>query len=189
MRKRRMTTDLDGVLGDMVSELLLWHNDAYGTSMKHDDVVSHDLWEVWGGTEEDMLGKFDKFYKTQYFRDIRPVAGARGALTKLNNAYDIFVVTARPTHVAEETQRWLRKNFGSSFKEVYFTDYFSGWTKSSICADLSSELMIEDAPAMAIECAIDRKVLLYDRPWNRQCSAKGIERVQSWDDIAKKLVS
>ncbi|MBI4017005.1 MAG: hypothetical protein HY363_04920, partial [Candidatus Aenigmarchaeota archaeon] len=169
-----------------ISLAMFW---VYGTVLKEQDVITRDLWEVWGGAKEETIRKFDEFFSTRYVDKIKPAKGAvEGIAELIKLGFDIYVVTARPTMSAENTLRWLNKYFKESFNErVYFSDDASGYTKSCICGDLGVEVIIEDAPSHAVDCAVDRKVLLYDKRWNRKCEGKNIIRVSSWADIIKYL--
>jgi uncharacterized HAD superfamily protein len=62
-------------------------------------------------------------------------------------------------------------------------------TKADICETLHADIMIEDAPTYAADCAQRNiHVLLYDRPWNRDIpETEIINRVRTWEEVLAKV--
>ncbi|CAN0358697.1 unnamed protein product, partial [Discosporangium mesarthrocarpum] len=52
-KRRVVAIDLDEVLGLFVSQLVLFHNTTFGTSLTVEDFTSYEFHEVWGGGKEE----------------------------------------------------------------------------------------------------------------------------------------
>jgi hypothetical protein len=90
---------------------------------------------------------------------------------------ELHVVTARQTEgfpwVVETTRLWLDR-YGIDYDQVAFTT-----DKLGYCREFTCDVIIEDSPRMAEECAaIGIHAILVDYPWNRHVTegATGIGR-------------
>ena len=186
-----IAVDMDEILANFFDQLLLYHNDKYNTSYKREDIVSYDLWDVWGGTKEEAIIKIRQFFHSKYFDEIRPIEGSLKGIAELKKRHTLVVITSRFDIFMEKTILWLKKHYKDSFKDVYFTHYDKDVSKASVCKKLGVDIIIDDAEKNAIECSREGiKVLLYDYPWNRKLSSsKNIKRVHSWKDILLSISS
>jgi uncharacterized HAD superfamily protein len=183
--------DLDEVLGHSLPELIAFHNHNYGTNLKTEDFTSYNFEKVWGGTLAEAIDKVEEFHKTQYFKNIKPMEGAKEVLEKLKKNNELFVITARRDNIRKETEEWVNKYYPNIFSKIYFTDEFSNastksTTKKKICDSLDIDIFIEDNIKYALECAgPKRKVYLLNYQWNqtKEKLPKNIIRVNSWKEI------
>ncbi len=189
----KIGVDLDGVLSQTIPAIIEFHNNTYGTNFVLEKFSSNDYWEVWGGTKNEAIDKVHEFYKTNYFKDIKPVEGALEALNILKKNNSLVIITARADIIADTTREWVGKYFPNIFSEIYFTNHFAQEgtekTKREFCDSLDINILIEDVVKYAIECVTpNRKVLILDCPWNKDASLpEGIERVYSWEEILEKI--
>lgn len=186
----KIGVDLDEVLSHSMPELIAFHNNTYGTKLKTEDFTSYHFDKVWGGTLAEAIDKVEIFHKTQYFKNIKPMEGAKEVLEKIKKNNELFVITARRDNIRKETEEWINKYFPNIFSKIYFTDEFShastkSTTKKIICDNLDIDIFIEDNINYAFECAgPNRKVFLIDRPWNQTVTLpQNIMRVHSWKEI------
>ena len=102
----------------------------------------------------------------------------------------------RPDSYREKTILWIKKYIPEVFGEIHFTNgYVPGRiAKSKICLAHNYNVIIEDAPENAIECAEKGiGVLLMNQPWNNSGknslldSHQYISRVKNWSEILEKL--
>ncbi len=189
----RIGVDLDGVLSQTIPAIIEFHNHTYGTNFVLEKFNSHDYWEVWGGTRDEAIDKVYEFYKTDYFRNIKPVPGALEVLNIFKKNNNLVIITARADIIADTTRKWVEKYFPNIFSEIYFANHFAQEgterTKQEFCDSLDIDILIEDVIKYAAECvAPKRRVLLLDYPWNKVASLPvGIERVYSWKEILEKI--
>lgn len=182
--------DLDNVLADLAPALIKFHNNFFDASLEVNQIFSHNLWQVWGGTPEETIEKVYNFYKSDYFKNILPVNGSVEGVTDLARNHNLVVITSRPHFLADETKSWVYKHFTDKFSGIHLTNQFSlgeSRKKSEICSELGVDVLIEDSLEFAMDCATKTKVLLFDSPWNQKELPDGIIRVHSWKDIVDSI--
>lgn len=191
----KIAIDIDEVLGNFLSEVIAFHNSAYGTDLEIGQFTSYRFWEIWGGTREQAIDKIYEFKETEYFRGIRPLPGAQKAITELKAANELCIVTSRQNEFIEVTRAWLDRYFPNCFSGVYFTNHYghseSSITKAQICDQIGADLLIDDSLDFALECAVaGRQAILFDYPWNKASRLpEAIRRVSSWDEAVKIIES
>ena len=117
--------DLDEVLADLVKSLLLWHNEIYGTNLQREKIKSYNLWECWGGTREEAIGKVYEFYNSTQFNSVLPVIGSQRGVRQLSLGNELIVITSRPHDIYDNTKRWIEKYFPDRFSRVELTNQWS----------------------------------------------------------------
>lgn len=190
----KIGVDMDEVIAEFLFSFLEFHNEAYGTDVAKDQVPDYfGLEQLLGCTTDEVKERILAFHETQHFSDIKPVEGAKDAITKLKRDHDLFIITARQDSVAEKTMRWLEVHFPDIFSGVHFMNHFSNdnveRSKREICDAIGIDIMIEDSLRYAEEIVTEhRPVFLLDRPWNR-CDdlPPGITRVSSWPELLRKI--
>lgn len=196
MAKRTIALDLDGVLAEMHTPIINWHNRVYGTSLTVNDIRDYDLTKIWGGTIGDVKRKIGEFYQSPEFAGTVPVVGAPTALNYLAKTTKFVVVTARPPRLTDETARFLELQFPGKISETFFTDCVYKEThmvsgKPAICNDIGARLIVEDSAHEAVDCAkAGIRTLLLTRPWNADYEIPEglpVTRVDSWTKIIKEI--
>ena len=193
---RRIGIDLDDTLVDFNSALREWHNEVYGTSLRRDDFKSYSLNETLGETEEEISQKMNNFYKSAYFENIQPIAGAIAAIEELSQEDELFSITSRPDFLNEKTIRDLDKFFPNKFSDIihsinhYSKRKNSGKLKVEICRDLRASRLIDDSLEYIMQClGTEIKGLLFgDYPWNQLNGLPtNIIRVKNWREALEKI--
>ncbi len=182
--------DLDEVLSDFLSALITFHNNTYGTSLKREEFVSYKFWKIWGGTKKEAIKKVHDFYRTNYFKKIKPILKSQEVVNELKKKGNkLFVITSRQNEVSQETLDWVNKHFPNVFTNIYFTNSYSLsgkiLTKEKISDQLSIDVLIEDSLEYALQClGLNRKILLFDCSWNSMRKLpEGVFRVYKWEEI------
>lgn len=188
----KIAVDLDEILAEFLSSVIAFHNDAYNTNLKKTDFHSYKYWEVWGGDRAEAIQKVYEFHQTPYFQNIKPVAGAIEAIKILKEKHELYVITSRQDEVSLATKKWLDQYFQDTFKEIYFTNHYSQTNankkKSDFCDSLNVDVLIEDLPEYAQECLKpNRKIILFDYPWNINTVVSGISRVKNWTEALEVI--
>ena len=117
--KKSIAIDMDGVLADVEAHFLTWYKRDYNTALTKEDLL--------GKSEEEAFpekGIIKKFASSQgFFLTVPVMPGAIKAVERLNEKYDVYVVSAAmefPQSLIEKKQ-WLEKNFPSvSWKNIIF---------------------------------------------------------------------
>jgi uncharacterized HAD superfamily protein len=191
----KIGVDLDDVLCDFVPAMFRFHNKTYGTHLTRkafsEDI--HALFEVIADNTEDAIKKVEAFYRSDEFMKLKPIEGARENLLKIKSAgHKPVVITARPSHLKDHTEKWLGEHFKDIFEEIHFADkavHDRGWSKSEMCKRLEIHTHIDDFLMFAEDCAKHGiNVFLLDKPWNQmEKLEEKIRRVFSWDEISEQL--
>jgi uncharacterized HAD superfamily protein len=185
----KIAIDLDEVLNNDIDQVIAYHNNLYHTELKREDFFSYNFWEVWGGSKAEAVEKILAFYKTDFFKNIKPVPEAIELMKSLKERGDeLYVVTGRPDEIVSETKDWIERYFPNMFTDIYNTNHFSlinqPKTKSEICNMLSIKAIIDDNKDHALDCAeAGIKVFLLDCPWNKEVSHSNITRVYNLSEI------
>ncbi|XP_018481541.1 uncharacterized protein LOC108852534 [Raphanus sativus] len=92
-------------------------------------------------------------------------------------------------------------HFPGLFKQIHFGNHFAlhgdSKPKSEICRSFGAEVLIDDNPRYAEECAnIGMKVLLFDYensyPWSKTESVDRhplVTRVHNWEEVEQHILS
>lgn len=89
----------------------------------------------------------------------------------MKDDHNLVVVTSRQHVIRDETLQWIDKHYPEIFSEVHFGNHFakSGQSKkkSEICKEIGADVLVDDNPKYAHECASSgMHVLLFN--WERQ---------------------
>lgn len=190
--------DYDDILANFFPAFLQFYNIKYKSNYTIEDIHSYDLWKVFDRTKEEVIKDVYEFYETDEFQNLSPIEGAIESINSLNGDHKKYIITARPIEIKDKTLSWLDSHLPGCFNDVLFSNRFSKngikQKKSKLCDYVGAYIMIEDALHHAYDCASDdRRVLLLDRPWNRNGATPenleklGITRVHSWNDIMEEI--
>lgn len=181
--------DIDEVLVGTVSHILQYHNEVYKTNFKFQDIKDYDFWKLWGGTKEEAIKKVYGFYASSHFKELKPFPEAIESINILRKEHELIIVTARQADIKEATYNWINAYFPNSFSAIHFADDYEQIMgkkykrKSSICEDSGIELMLEDHPNCALECAnCGINTILFSKAWNAALSHEKIIRTNSWPE-------
>ena len=199
----RIYVDLDDVVCQ-TAELLLSLLDAeFGRRVSLEEIVSFDLGVSFGLGQEE-LGRFmdrahDPEVLLQY--ELRPGA-VEGLETWRARGCEVWIVTGRPTGAVVGTRQWLERA-GVPHDELLFVDKYRGHgrpsgasgevraTRVEELAGMGFGLAVEDSAEMALRLRdeVGVRVLLMDRPWNREVvdTPGRLERCRDWDEVMARV--
>lgn len=172
-----IAVDVDDVLANFISALVLFHNHTYNTSLTPANFHSYDFHHVWGGTKEEANAKMDLFFESSYYYDVQPIPQAREALQILAQHFELHVVTARHNAIQESTRQFISTHYPNIFVEVHFGNmYMTDGTarkKSEICRAINAQLLIDDSLFHAMDCCNNGilSILFGNYAWN--CNEPG----------------
>eukprot|EP00056_Hartaetosiga_gracilis_P008189 m.116931 g.116931 ORF g.116931 m.116931 type:complete len:290 (+) comp12865_c0_seq5:1291-2160(+) len=191
-KKPVIAIDLDEVLGYFVRALCNYHNETYGTSYCEGDFHSYTFRCVWGGTEEESSRKVHDFLESDHFlKGIDVVPGAKEALLRLKESYDLVICTSRQHVIAQTTHEWIERHYPNIFSSVLFGNHYGkdGVKKSKpeMTMAINAEFLIDDALHYADQCAghLQQVLLFGEYAWNKRDEpmGNGITRVKDWVDV------
>lgn len=185
--------DMDEVLGNFVHQFIKFHNRTKNDNFKFEQAVDYEMEITWRISRKELVEEMTEFYKSEEFKNITPIPGAKEGIDFLSKDNELVILTARPNHTKDQTKEWVEKHFPGKFSNIYHTNEGSynepTIKKVDLCLKLGVDLVIEDALKNAIDCAKKGiKVFLLDYQWNR-CEElpEKVTRVYSWQEIIEEL--
>lgn len=170
-----LAVDKDDVLVDFAVPFLRWYKKQVGKTigLKRIKESFQDM-----GISAEYIAKF---IDEGNMATLEPIPGAKRALQKLYDKYEIVVVSATRENGHSSSLLNLDKLFGDLITRVYFTD-----KKSELLGDLGAVVFIDDRPKY-ISSALEVKgckVICFAQPWNLGVKAWGRGR---WPKILSML--
>ncbi|KAH0936012.1 hypothetical protein HID58_013129 [Brassica napus] len=197
-----VAVDIDEVLGNFVSALNRFIADRYLSNHSVSEYHVYEFFKIWNCSRNEADIRVHEFFKTSYFKKgIHPLPGAHNTLHKLSRHCELSVVTSRQNAIKDHTLEWLDMHFPGLFKQIHFGNHFAlhgeSKPKSEICRSFGAEVLIDDNPRYAEECAnIGMKVLLFDYensyPWSKTESVDRhplVTRVHNWEEVEQQILS
>eukprot|EP00250_Pteridium_aquilinum_P012833 c20973_g1_i1 orf=837-1901(+) len=201
-RRLQVAVDVDEVLGSFLCSLNTFIAEQH--LLKYDIAEYHvyDFMKVWGCSQAEANDRVHAFFESEHFKDgIIPIPGAHRSLLQLAEFCHLVVVTSRQHVIRNQTLDWIERHYSGIFSDVYFGNHFAlegeARPKSEICRSIGAEILIDDNPRYAVECAQQGiEVLLFDYnysyPWSKTLDGPVhplITRVESWQDIELRLLA
>src|SRR5215831_3250913 len=100
---------MDHVMADITSQYIKWDQDATGIKIERDSLLGKP--EDLAFPEPQLIRQF--VYKPGFFRTAPVMPGSQDVVSKLNELYDLYVVSAAmefPQSLTEKFQ-WLGEHF------------------------------------------------------------------------------
>lgn len=186
--------DLDGVVVDIMSPFIEYHNGKYKSEFTYESVTDHSFWIPWKLSREEGNRRLLEFMDECEFSVVKPQDGAIEAIRKLAEEHELVVVTSRPETYSKKTLDWIEHHLPGVFKKVNFTyqtPFVEGVVrKSLICKSEGVDVLIEDYPTNVLGCAgVCKKVLMFNQPWNQSVKELpgNVERVKNWSDVLERV--
>lgn len=189
--------DVDGVLANTVDKILAYRNRIYGTSYRREQVISHDMHKLWGGTVNEAIEFFHRYYDSPEYRTTQPVEGSVEAVRELTSrGHEHKAVSARPLVIAQSTEDFIREHYGEkTFEKIVLTNQWSTgnsgarMTKADVCRAEGVDVLVEDFVGYAEECAqAGVQTFLLDCPWNQsERLHSGVQRVKHLREVVEAL--
>src|SRR5690349_6585264 len=125
MQKQIIAIDIDDVLGSQNEAMRLFINAQYGLNHTPEDYdIEAEYWgyweTVWGVDDNEGEKRWRSFMDNGGVDNLQKHPEVLGVLEKLKENYDLVVVTARQDEFAEETRKWLAREFPAIFKDIHF---------------------------------------------------------------------
>lgn len=197
-----VAVDVDEVLGNFVSALNVFIAERYSSYHTVSEYHVYEFFRVWKCSRAEAEIRVHEFFRTKYFTSgINPIPGSHTVLCNLSTFCNLSIVTSRQNVIKNHTCEWIEKHYPGLFKEIHFGNHFaldgSSRPKSEICRSLGAEVLIDDNPRYALECAeAGIRVLLFDYhnsyPWCKDASVEShglVTKVRNWEEVEQHLIS
>lgn len=171
---KRIAVDMDGVLADCFEQFVRYDYADTGIRKTREDGS--------GRTDDELFAKARTYvYQPGFFRDMPVIADSQDVLYKLNEKFEVFIVSAAtefPQSLPEK-QAWLGEHFPFiQWQQIVFCGF-----KTVIQADV----MIDDH--FKNLNYFKGKTILYTQPHNELADAGKHTRVHNWREIEQLLLT
>lgn len=173
INRKRLLVDMDGVLADVYRQFIEMEEKESGIKIPI---------ETLSGKEEYQAFKNGRKHVNTngFFRNAPLMDGCMDVLKKLNEKYDVFIVSAAmefPNSLPEK-YRWLKEHFP-----------FITWQQIVFCGSktiVHGDIMIDDHYKNLDN--FTGQTILFTQPHNDGHDDKGHTRVKTWSDISTLLL-
>jgi uncharacterized HAD superfamily protein len=176
--------DLDGVIGDIVKQLVRFSRSEHRIHLTRKHIVSENI-ETCTPIRRDQLHEL--FENPEFFRTLPAMPRARESLSRLKAAgCAIHIITDRfwYSDIHADTREWL-KRYQIPFDSVVFARKAE---KHDVAERLKVRYFVEDQLSNARLLAPLCKVLLLDRPYNQGEIPDQVTRVDNLKDVVAEIV-
>jgi 5'(3')-deoxyribonucleotidase len=166
---------MDEVLADPIYKFIQLYNRDYGVPL---DLILEPGNEIYQHVPEHAKDKwFDYINEEGFFRDLRPLEGSVEAVKKLQEKYDVYIVSAAMEfrNSLVDKYDWLSEHFP-----------FISWRNIMFCGDkiVDVDVMIDDRAKNFV--GFKGRKLLFTSPHNLLLT--DYERVNNWQEVLDKLL-
>jgi 5'(3')-deoxyribonucleotidase len=169
----RIAIDMDGVIADVCEQLFRYDEKDFGKRKS--------MGQVAGMKETDAFPRAREYvYSKGFFRTAPVMEHSQEIVRRLNNSYDVFIVSAAtefPQSLSEK-QEWLNEHFP-----------FIKWQQIVFCgvkSIVNADIMIDDH--FKNLDLFPGSTLLFSQPHNIHADDGKHKRVHSWPEIAAILL-
>ncbi|MCE6990903.1 5' nucleotidase, NT5C type [Dyadobacter sp. CY323] len=134
MKRKSIAIDMDNVIADIETNWIDKYNNEFGTKITKSDLQGIPEHEAF----PDPAAAWNLIYRPGFFRHAPVIQGAQEALSKLQEHFDIFIVSAAmefPNSLLEKHD-WLHEHFP-----------FISWKNIVFCGDksvIATDYLIDD---------------------------------------------
>lgn len=191
-----IAVDIDDVLSRSAEGFAAFSNREWQSGITADD-YSEEWAVVWKIPLEDAIERAHQYHmlgamgQYAHFEDAIPV------IKKLQERFELVIVTSRRDMVKPETEVWLKKYFDGMFTAVHYVGMWDASddvmqklraNKTAVCLAIGATYLIDDQVkhcAGAADAGIET-ILFGDYRWNKTMqNAPRITKVRNWKEVGE----
>lgn len=176
MHTQSIAIDMDEVIADTSSKMQAWYARDFGVRFTPEELEGREIKEL---VPSEHSGIFLKYLNTpDFFRDLQPMPDAQQVLEALNEAYDLYIVSA-----AMEFPNSLKDKY--DWLEEFFP--FIQWQQVCLCGSkrlVQTDIMIDDRTRNFSHFR-GRKLLFTA---HHNIHEQGYDRIHDWNHAAQLLL-
>ena len=174
--------------------------EMYGKNVPYDAMIYFDLQKSFALSEEQYEHMMIKAHKPEALLSFSETPGASETVSQwLDAGHDVSIITGRPYSAYEASRAWLDRH-GLERAALYCLNKYG---RDSFIRNSDFSLELADYYQMRFDCAVEDspaafrffehlpelRVMVYDRPWNRQCAFPNEKYTRCFDwETIKGLV-
>ncbi|KAA2219544.1 5' nucleotidase, NT5C type [Maribacter flavus] len=168
--------DMDEVIADTYGAHIEIYNEEFNAMLTEEHCMGSEVWHKVPEAHQDSVRNHAR--RRGFFRNLKPIADSREVLNELTKKYEVYIASAAMQfpNSLEEKSDWLDEHFP-----------FIPWQNRILCGHkhiLKGDVLIDDRSYNLTH--FDGRPLLFTSPHNIHTT--GIERVNSWKEVADKLL-
>ena len=171
-----IAVDMDEVITDTVAKLKAWYFRDYGKYYHDDELLGRELRHA---IPAEHLPAYQGYLNTPgFFRDLEPMEGSVEVLRRLNDRYELYLVSA-----AMEFPYSLKDKLDWALERLPFLT----WKQVCLCGSkhiVQTDIMLDDRPRNFTR--FQGRKILYSATHN--AGETRYERVDNWAQVAEKLL-
>ena len=197
----RIYVDYDDCLCETARSFSELARDMFGLNVPYEKIRFFDLDRSFGLNEEQFERFMIEGHRPEVLLSYEETPGASSVINEwIDLGYEVSVITGRPFSVYGPSRRWL-DDHGLRRAELYCLDKYG---REGFIGSGEFSLSLEDYCGMAFDFAVedsprafrffdhlpDLRVLVFDRPWNRECEFPNgnYTRCFDWESI-RRIIS
>lgn len=167
---------MDEVLADTYGAHIEIYNKEFNGELTEELCLGKEVWHMVPDAHQDSVRKHAR--RRGFFRDLKPIADSQKILNILADKHEVYIASAAMQfpNSLEEKSDWLDEHFP-----------FIPWQNRILCGHkhiLKGDVLIDDRSYNLTQ--FDGRSLLFTSPHN--VNTNGIERVNTWLEVADKLL-
>nr|WP_299381392.1 5'(3')-deoxyribonucleotidase [Allomuricauda sp.] len=168
--------DMDEVIADTYLAHLELYNEKFGADLQLEHCAGKEAWECVAPEHREHVKNHAR--QVGFFKDLKVIGNSQEVLAELDKKYEVYIASAAmqfPNSLKEKSD-WLDEFFP-----------FIPWQRRILCGHkfvLKGDILIDDR-AYNLE-TFDGRSMMFTSPHN--INTNGFERVNSWLEIADKLL-
>ena len=196
----RIYVDYDDCLCETARAFTVIAERLFGKKVPYEKVLFFNLQDSFGLTDEEYKEIMIEGHRPEILLSFEETPGASRVLNEwIDQGHEVSIITGRPFSSFETSREWLDRH-GMQRVNMFFLNKYG---RDSIISNNDFNLELEDYYRMKFDYAVEDspmafrffehlpelKVLIYDRPWNREGGLPGSNyfRCPDWEEIRRQV--
>ncbi len=176
-------------------------DDLFGKNIPYEDIRYFDLQRSFSLTDEQFERMMTEAHRPEVLLSYEETPGASAAVNSwIEQGHHVSVITGRPDSSYDASRAWLDQH-GLDRVSLYCLNKYG---RDSFIRNSDFNLELEDYYKMHFDCAVEDspaafrffshlpklKVMVYHRPWNRECTfpRENYVRCFDWEAIRNSVI-
>jgi len=190
--------DFDDCLCETARHFSGLARELFGTDVPYENINFFNLQKSFSLTDDEYEFMMTEAHKPEVLLSYTETPGASETVNDwLDGGHDVSIITGRPYSSFEPSRKWLDEH-GLDRVKLYCLDKYG---RDNFIKNSEFSLKLEDYYKMHFDLAVedsphafkffdhlpDLKIMVYDRPWNRNVQLPGpnYKRCSDWEMIRK----
>ncbi len=196
----KIYVDFDDCLCETAKHFSILVKDLFDIDVPYEDIKYFDLQKSFSLTEEQYEKMMIEGHTPEVLLSYEETPGAVDTVNGwLDEGHDVSIITGRPSSAYEASRKWLDQH-GLERVKLYCLNKYG---RDSFIKNSDFNLELEDYYKMHFDYAVEDspkafkffehlpelKVMVVDRPWNRECEipGDGYTRCFDWETIRNSV--